>query len=226
MPNHNHCVKVKICGLRSLQDLQAAYGADAVGFLAEAPTSPRSLPLEIIKILVPQVPLFTASVLVVPFKDPLRIGWLASEIEPHAVQIHTEVSAIDAKRIRQAVPAKVRLYGLVGIAGGAEPSVKRAVALAQSGLDGLILDTQTNTQSGGTGEVHDWTLSRQIRDAVTPFPVLLAGGLNAQNVLEAIHAVGPYAVDVSSGVEEGDAKSPAKIAEFIRRARSYGSQNS
>ncbi len=214
-------VKVKICGMRNLQDVRAAYGADAVGFLTEAPASPRNLCPEMIKQLVSQVSLFTSSVLVVPLKDPLRIGWLVSEIEPHAVQLHTEISPLDVKRIRHAVPAKVKLYGLVGVIGKTNPLVQQALALAKSGLDGLILDTKKQTQSGGTGEVHDWTVSRQIRDAVMPLPVILAGGLNTRNVLDAIRVVEPYAVDVSSGVEEGNAKSREKVLEFLRKVRSH-----
>lgn len=219
-------VKVKICGMRSLQDVQAAYGTDAVGFLTEAPSSPRNLPLEIIRILIPQVPLFTSTVLVTPIKDPLKLGWLASEVEPHALQVHADISAIEVKRIRQALPSKVKLYSLVGVAGEAEPLLKRAVVLAKSGLDGLILDTKKGAESGGTGYIHDWTISRQIRDAIAPMPVILAGGLSAENVLDAIHIVEPYAVDVSSGVEEGDAKSRSKILEFLGKVRSHGHESS
>jgi phosphoribosylanthranilate isomerase len=218
--------KVKICGMRSLQDVQAAYGADAVGFVIAAPNSPRDLPLEIIKILVPQVPLFTATVLVTPLRDPIKLGWLVSEVEPNAVQVHAEISPLEAKRIRQAVPSKVKFYGLIGIDGETEPLIKRAVALAKSGLDGLILDTKKGTESGGTGQAHDWSMSRRIRDAVLPLPIILAGGLRAQNVLDAMRAVQPYAVDVSSGVEENEAKSRDKILEFMRRVRSHGYENS
>jgi phosphoribosylanthranilate isomerase len=221
-------VKVKICGLRSLQDVEAASGADAMGFIVETPRSQRNLPLEIARLLLARVPLFTSSVLVTQIKDPLKLGWLVIEAGPHALQVHTELSAIEVKRIRQALPAPVKLYSLLGLAedGGGALKVQRARQLAASGLNGLILDTKTEGWSGGTGRTGDWALSRKIRDAIAPFPVILAGGLNTENVLEAIRQVEPYAVDVSSGLEEGEAKSRAKILDFLNKVRSYGHQGS
>ena len=67
---------------------------------------------------------------------------------------------------------------------------------------------------GGTGRVHDWSLSRRIVESA-PCPVFLAGGLNAANVADAIRAVRPYGVDLCTGVRSGDALDPAKLAAFM-----------
>ncbi len=79
-----------------------------------------------------------------------------------------------------------------------------------------LLDKQEAGQLGGTGRTFDWNIAREVADR---FDVLLAGGLTPQNVGEAIAAVAPWGVDVSSGVETDGVKDPAKITEFARAAR-------
>ncbi len=84
-------------------------------------------------------------------------------------------------------------------------------------MDALLLDSGNLTSAvrelGGTGRVHDWKLSRRIRDAVS-IPVFLAGGLNAANVIEAIHVVEPFGVDVCSGVRTENNLDPDKLSAF------------
>jgi len=87
-------------------------------------------------------------------------------------------------------------------------------------FDAVLLDSFTRGQYGGTGRVHDWTLSRQIKEAVAPLPVILAGGLKPGNVKEAVKTVQPYAVDVASGVELRPAvKDHEKIRAFVENAK-------
>jgi len=76
-----------------------------------------------------------------------------------------------------------------------------------------------NGKLGGTGTAHDWDQSAKIARSL-PVPMILAGGLNSSNVVEAILKVRPYAVDVSSGAETGGKKDPEKIRSFIREVRS------
>jgi len=88
------------------------------------------------------------------------------------------------------------------------------------------LDSFTKDQYGGTGKVHDWTLSMQIKDAVAPVPVILAGGLKPENVKEAILTVKPYAVDVASGVEVSPGvKDHEKVRAFVENAKQIKLQN-
>ncbi|MCG7844032.1 MAG: hypothetical protein MIO90_01210, partial [Methanomassiliicoccales archaeon] len=84
----------------------------------------------------------------------------------------------------------------------------------------LVLDSP-GKRPGGNGTVHDWELSRRVRKDVSPFPVVLAGGLRAENVGEAISTVAPFAVDASSGVEGccgKDLEKVERLLEAIKRA--------
>jgi len=87
-------------------------------------------------------------------------------------------------------------------------------------FDAILLDSFTSGQYGGTGRVHDWELSKQIKQIIAPTPLILAGGLKPENVKEAILTIQPYAVDVASGVESQPAvKDPKKVYEFIKNAK-------
>ena len=87
-------------------------------------------------------------------------------------------------------------------------------------FDAILLDSFSKGQYGGTGNIHDWNLSKQIKEMLSPIPVILAGGLHTTNVKEAILKVNPYAVDVASGVEvEPGKKDHKKIRAFIKNAK-------
>jgi len=86
----------------------------------------------------------------------------------------------------------------------------------------LLLDTYDPETLGGTGRPFDWNLAAKLRG---PHPIILSGGLNATNVVEALDRVRPFGVDVSSGVETDGRKDHSKICEFIRRVREWDHQN-
>ena len=116
--------------------------------------------------------------------------------------------------LREALPG-IALIQVIHVRG--EGAVAEAVGLAPM-IDGLLLDsgnpTGTVKELGGTGRVHNWTLSRRIVvDA--PCPVFLAGGLNPGNVADAIRQVRPYGVDLCTGVRTDDALDPAKLSAFM-----------
>jgi phosphoribosylanthranilate isomerase len=99
-----------------------------------------------------------------------------------------------------------------------EAALRRAEQAA-AWADALHLDTRTGARLGGTGVTHDWSLSARIA-AATPIPVILAGGLTADNVAEAVGHVRPFGVDVNSGVEDArGVKDPAKMRAFVAAAR-------
>jgi phosphoribosylanthranilate isomerase len=159
-----------------------------------------------------------AKVAVIMPSDMSELDKLVRELELDYLQIHSTFSEGELLEAKTrlgvklipvvAIPQKVTNYQQV---------LKRAVE-ASGAADYLLLDTK-GPGGGGTGLVHDWSLSRRIRETVNA-PVFLAGGLNPSNVKEAIKAVGPYGVDVASGVESGVGKKDMELMrKFIGAAK-------
>ncbi len=218
--------KVKICGHRTLEDVRAARGADALGFVVATPASPRNLS-------VPQAQALIESardahthtiVLVTTETDPGILAGLVEQLKPHVLQVHRELSPAKLKEIADALPPAVQLWGLLGIPpdAHAKERVERARELVKAPLDALVLDTHKGSRSGGTGLPHDWGTSARVREAVSPLPVVLAGGLTPENVRAAVERVRPWAVDVSSGVERSGRKCPHTIERFLEEVRRCG----
>ena len=210
-------VKAKICGLTREEDLAVAVaaGADAVGFLVGVPSSSRNLTLERAKVLLSQVPIFVDSVVVTA---PKSVEWLVEvceRLKPSAIQIHGK-EQLDSSEIRE----KIKDARLIKTVYVTEDALNETAIEDSKMFDALLLDSFSKGQYGGTGKVHDWTLSRQIKEAVAPVPVILAGGLKPENVKEAILTVQPYAVDVASGVElSPGVKDHEKVRTFVENAK-------
>ncbi len=214
-------VKIKICGNRTLDDVEITCGADAQGFIVGIPSSPRNLEPRWAKWLINAVKLFNTAVLVTQVSDPVSLAALVDEVRPDAVQIHKELSPLELEQIRWAIPMSIKLYSLLSINGSSDDLIKRALHLAQPPLDALLLDSRHGGRLGGTGLVHNWQISRVICDAIQPFPVILAGGITPKNIHRAIEKVQPYAVDVSSGVEENGQKCREKVEALLQTVRTY-----
>jgi phosphoribosylanthranilate isomerase len=212
-----NAVRVKICGITRKEDLDAAAaaGADAVGFVVGAAASPRNLSLEKAEKLFRQVPPFVKSVLVTV---PISVDELVEncrKLSPDVIQIHGE-NRCNAALIQEKIPSKP----IITAVNANSPDALEVAQAASKTFDGVLLDSLADGQYGGTGVVHDWTLSKRIRKAVHPTPLILAGGLNPENVAEAVCVVQPYAVDVSSGVElQPGRKDNQKMINFVKNAR-------
>jgi phosphoribosylanthranilate isomerase len=210
-------VRVKICGITRPEDLAEAVdaGADAVGFLVGVPSSPRNITIERTEKLLKQVPIFINSIVVTAVCSIEELVELAERLKPTAIQIHGK-KHLEASEVRKKI-RDTRLIKTIYV----NPDALSEISIEDSKIfDAILLDSFTRGQYGGTGKVHDWTLSRQIREAVAPIPVILAGGLNPENVKEAILTVQPYAVDVASGVElRPGIKDPKKLRAFIANAK-------
>jgi len=192
-----------------------AAGADAVGFIVGVPSSPRNLTLEKAKMLLKQVPVFVDSVVVTAPKSIKQLVEVCERLKPSAIQIHGK-EQLNSSEIREKIE-DTRLIKTVYVT---EAALNETAIEDSKMFDALLLDSFTKGQYGGTGKVHDWTLSRQIKEAVAPVPVILAGGLKPENVKEAILTVQPYAVDVASGVElEPGVKDHEKARAFVENAK-------
>lgn len=213
-------MKVKICGIRRIEDALAAAnaGADALGFLVgQKHTSPDFLTPEEAKKIVTSLPPFVSSVLVTHLEDSKEVLNLIRDIGVSTVQIHSEMSPDDILLIRRAIPSLRILKSFhvtsAEVLGYGDPYLPV--------VDGFVLDSLNlkTGQVGGTGLTHDWNLSASIVKRYSK-PVLLAGGLNPDNVEEAIRVVQPFGVDVNSGTKGADGfKDPMKVREFVTRAR-------
>lgn len=131
------------------------------------------------------------------------------------VQLQGDVSPQDISLLKKEFP-ETRIIKAIHVTG--EESTKKALEYLHH-VDAFLLDTRTEDRPGGTGLIHDWSISERIVSAVTK-PVILAGGLNPENVEEAIEKVKPFAVDVNSGTKGPDGfKFPEKVRALITNAR-------
>ncbi len=211
---------LKICGLRTENEARAAVaaGATALGMLvglthrAEDGASEAEA-----RHLVSALGSGARLVLVTHLIGPGAIADLARRIGVSTIQVHGDVPPEGLRTLRGLAPDAC-LIKAIHVAG--PDAVGRAEAFAPL-VDALLLDSRTADRLGGTGQTHDWTISRRIVAAVAPVPVILAGGLTADNMTAAIEQVRPAGVDVNSGVEDPTgAKDPARMRAFIASARS------
>jgi phosphoribosylanthranilate isomerase len=217
-------VRVKICGLKSREDLQASVdsGADAVGVVVYSPRSPRNLSLEEAGRILSAVPPFVSSVLVSATTSPDAIVRATERLNPSAVQLHgiTQPSAV--KHVASTLKSQV-IGVLAWNPSQKEEELKEKAKKLAEVASAVLFDSTTAEGYGGTGCPVSWKVARMVGEAVRPKPFILAGGLTAGNVQEAIAAVQPYAVDVSSGVESSPGvKDYSQIQAFIRKAKTAG----
>jgi phosphoribosylanthranilate isomerase len=201
-------VRVKICGITRLQDLHAACeaGADALGFVFYE-KSPRHVSLEAAAELVRALPPFVQSVGLFVNAKPSFIETALKAVALDLLQFHGDETPADCARHGRPYIKAVR--------------VNRDTDLLKCAADfaaarGLLLDAWVPGVPGGTGERFDWSLI----PANLPKAVILSGGLTPDNVAEAVQRVRPWAVDVSSGVEQAKGiKDAHQIAQFIAKAK-------
>ena len=213
-----HRTRIKICGITRIEDLRAAVecGADALGFVFY-PKSPRYVTPGQFALLARALPPYVSAVAL--FVNPaleevqavLRAGQV-SLIQFHGDETPDQCAAIAAQVQRPFV----RAYRVRPDTGESDLlSCELAYRAASPWFSGLLLDTWVDAY-GGAGKVFDWSL---IPKELAP-RVVLSGGLSVQNATEAVASVRPYAVDISSGVEEQKGiKDARKIAAFVAAVR-------
>ncbi|HEY1477593.1 MAG TPA: phosphoribosylanthranilate isomerase [Chthoniobacterales bacterium] len=212
---------VKICGIRRSEDalLAAQCGADAVGLLVgQRHSSPdfvtAALAGEISRTLPPSV----EAVLVTHITEVDEIERLLRQSRITAVQLHSEITADSVANLRTRF-RDVKVFKSVHVISA--ESVRYPEGFIKI-VDGFVLDTinVATDQVGGTGKVHDWSISQKIVERFPDIPIILAGGLNSKNVRSAIESVNPFGVDVNSGTKGSDGfKDARKMREFIIEAK-------
>jgi phosphoribosylanthranilate isomerase len=198
--------RVKICGITRAEDAICAVqnGADAIG-LVFYPASPRNVSVAQAIEIVQQIPAFVSVVGLFVNADANAIKAIISAVKLDMLQFHGDETPDECNQFGLAYLKAIRV----------RPETNLVQCVADFGqAKALLLDTYTEGVAGGTGHVFDWNLIPK----VLAKPVILAGGLNAQNVAQAINQVKPYAVDVSGGVEATKGiKDAKKIADFMQQ---------
>jgi len=193
--------RVKICCIRSVEEAWTAvrHGASALGLVSHMPSGPGVIPDERIATIAAAVPAPVATFLLTCRQDAASIIDQQRRLRTNTLQICDRLQRGVYVELREALPG-VRIVAVVHVTGSA--SVAEAEGVARE-ADAILLDSgrpdQAVKELGGTGRRHDWTLSRRIREAVD-VPVFLAGGITPENAAEAVAAVGPFALDVCTGV--------------------------
>lgn len=212
--------RLKVCCIASVEEARTAVaaGADAVGLVARMPSGPGPIPDALIAEIAATVPPPVATFLLTSETDPAAIVEHVGRCRANTVQLVDAVPADAYAGLRRAHPA-VRIVQVIHVED--QDSVEEA-RQAASHVDALLLDSGRPKlavkELGGTGRVHDWTLSARIV-AESPVPVFLAGGIRADNVAEAIRAVRPYGIDLCSGVRTDGRLDPAKLAALVAAMR-------
>ncbi len=200
--------RIKICGLRTPeQALEAvAAGADGIGLVFH-PDSPRAVEPAAAREICAALPAFVTSVGLFVDASPRRIGSILDEVPLQLLQFHGAEPAADCERWGRPYLKALRMRP------GLEPSL---AAADYASAAGILLDSYRPGVPGGTGERFDWARVAQQR----AFSLVLAGGLDADNVAEAVVRVRPWAVDVSGGVERAPGiKDPERMVAFVRAVR-------
>ncbi|MEW6511268.1 MAG: phosphoribosylanthranilate isomerase [Bacteroidota bacterium] len=214
-------VRVKICCIGSPEEARLAvrYGADALGLVGKMPSGPGVIPDATIRQIAAQVP------------PPVATFLLTSEVVPAEVAAHhrrtltTAIQIVDAVDVsaypilRKELPG-VKIVQVVHVQG--ESALPWAIEVSQW-VDAILLDSGRKDRQvkelGGTGRVHDWKISRKIRDVVG-VPVFLAGGITPENAAQAVSAVEPFGLDICSGVRTEGKLDEAKLSRLFAALRS------
>ena len=222
-------VKVKICGITSIDDAMLCIksGVDAIGFVTEYPIPvPWNMSRKRSRELISKIPPFVSTTVVT--SGSLRdIYEIAINTTPNIVQLHGEESISEIEKAVETLHIHgIKVIKALSIDTDAQKAhfeipdpIEASLSLQDTGIDALLLDSRTKTMPAGTGRTINWKLAREIKEK-TSTPIILAGGLNHNNVRSAISSVKPYGVDVITGVETTPGrKDPHKVKAFVNAVK-------
>jgi phosphoribosylanthranilate isomerase len=212
--------RVKICCIASLEEAQLAIdaGAAALGLVSAMPSGAGPIPEPRIAAIAAAVPPGVATFLLTAHQSVAAIVEQQRRLRATAIQIVDDLTDGEYAELREALPG-TKLVQVIHVSG--EESIAAAAAAAPH-VDAVLLDSGNQQlavkELGGTGRRHDWAVSRRIREEIK-VPLFLAGGLRAENAREAIETVGPWGLDICSGVRTEGRLDPEKLAAFMAAVR-------
>ncbi len=210
-------MRVKICCIANEDEAELAVrmGASAIGPVGAMPSGPGPITDDEIERIARMAPPPIATFLLTSEQEPRQIIEHHHRTRTNTIQIVDDLNGRDYDVLREALPG-VKLVQVIHVID--ERSADEASEIAEF-VDAVLLDSGDPRRDvkvlGGTGRRHDWQLSRRIVETCGK-PVFLAGGLNAGNVREAIETVGPFGLDVCSGVRTAGALDPSKLEAFFQ----------
>ncbi|HEY6506194.1 MAG TPA: phosphoribosylanthranilate isomerase [Chitinophagaceae bacterium] len=209
--------RIKICCIASLEEAKMAirYGADALGLVGKMPSGPGPIADELIAEIAGTIHPPVASFLLTSEQSSSAIIDHIKRTGVNTVQIVDELTGGTYQHIKEELP-HARIVQVIHVTG--EESIEQALQVQQH-VHAILLDSGNPKAAiktlGGTGNTHNWNISRNLVKAVD-VPVFLAGGLHAGNVKEAIEIVQPFAVDICSGVRTNGKLDRSKLDDFIK----------
>lgn len=214
---------IKICGNTSLEDAQltAGSGADAVGFVF-APSPRRVTPAQVAAI-VPHLPAPLEKIGVFVDSSLEEIQSIVLTASLTGVQLHFDAPPNLSAQLRARFGPELRIMRVIHF--GPNAAETAALIIQDPNINAVLVDSRTATSVGGTGQPFNWSLASRtlFQNATVHKHLVAAGGLNPENVAEAIAILRPWGVDVVSGVESAPGrKDPAKVRAFITNVRPAG----
>jgi len=198
--------------------MAVAAGADAVGFVAQRPPSPRTIADDQIATIIATVPPPIDTVLLTSESEADAISAHIALTRPSTVQILPHLDPAESARLAELQP-HVRRVQVIHVAG---PEALSFIPLYAPHVHAFLLDSGSPNadipQYGGTGRRHDWDVSAEFVKA-SPLPVFLAGGLSAANAGEAIERVQPFGLDLCTGIRTEGLLDTSKLASFMSAVR-------
>jgi phosphoribosylanthranilate isomerase len=212
--------RVKICCIGSVEEAALAVecGASALGLVSHMPSGPGVISDELIAEIAVTVPPAIGTFLLTSRQSVREIVAQQHSCRTNTIQICDHLTAGTHRELKQALPG-IAVVQVIHVTG--PESVEEALRVAPS-VDAILLDSGNQKlavkELGGTGRTHDWSLSRMIRERIG-IPLFLAGGLTAENVGQAIEDVGPFGIDVCSGVRTDGKLDSTRLKRFLSAVR-------
>jgi len=209
-------IRVKICCISSIEEAKMAvrYGASALGLVGKMPSGPGVIDDDLICQIAKSVPPAISTFLLTSETNAENIISHYKRAYTSTIQLVDSINQRDYKTLQNELPG-VKLVQVIHVID--EKSVDEAIEISEA-VDAILLDSGnpnlTIKELGGTGRVHNWELSRKIRESIK-VPVFLAGGLNKDNVVQAIEAVQPFGIDLCSGVRTNSKLDRTKLEAFF-----------
>lgn len=214
--------RVKICCISSVEEAALAikYGASALGLVSEMPSGPGVISEKLISKIAGAIPPGVSSFLLTSKQNVDEIIYQQKQAGVNTIQLCDSMTTQSHVQLKKLLPG-ISIVQVIHVTG--EESVDEAVEASQN-TDAILLDSGNQKleikELGGTGRLHDWKISKIIRDKINK-PMFLAGGLNPSNISDAVRTVQPYGVDICSGVRTNGMLDEKKLSLFFNNLNTF-----